>query len=217
MGGTRLKVHFLHEDTIIHSPECFSQGNHPITEEKCKYLSHQGNLGGVVRLQSIDKPADWADTKISQEFANTMFDKLQDLLNAAYNCTRHNIPQTPQVQEVIKIAQDIQDEFASRITRPNTWELGEHEDNEPDQNNSKDDPTHEICTNLAGYLGTQYYVNLRKPRSENELRVLMHQLEGLGQHFDEIALPLRTLRPHTDVPRSSVTGRWQTDEGDRKK
>ena len=39
-------------------------------------------------------------------------------------------------------------------------------------------------TELAAYLGTQYFINLRRPRTENELRALIYQLEALSHHFD---------------------------------
>ena len=35
-------------------------------------------------------------------------------------------------------------------------------------------------TELAAYLGTQYFINLRRPRTENELRALIYQLEALS-------------------------------------
>ena len=52
-------------------------------------------------------------------------------------------------------------------------------------------------TDLAAYLGTNYYVDLWKPKSKNELRTLIHQLEALSDQFDEIVHHLRRLRPPT--------------------
>ena len=118
---------------------------------------------GVVRLESADWSRNWADTTIAQGFANTMFDKLQDLWDAGYNCSRQGVPQTPHIQELIRLAQDIQDEFANRITKREAWDLHGGSRPEGEQTDRK--------SKLAAYLGTQYYVNLRKPRTENELRI----------------------------------------------
>ena len=53
MGGSRLKVQYLNGDTIVHHPECYKQGSHPISERIQRHLAHEGNLGGVVRLESV--------------------------------------------------------------------------------------------------------------------------------------------------------------------
>ena len=48
---------------------------------------------------------------------------------------------------------------------------------------------------LAAYLGTSYYIDLRKPKTRDEFKTLLNQLEALGSQFDEIAHLLRRLRP----------------------
>ena len=50
-----------------------------------------------------------------------MYDKLQHLLNAGYNCVREGVPQAPHIKELIRIAQNIQDEFATRIVKRDAW------------------------------------------------------------------------------------------------
>ena len=39
-------------------------------------------------------------------------------------------------------------------------------------------------TELAAYLGTSYYIDLRKPKTKDELKTLLHQLEALSDQFD---------------------------------
>ena len=67
-------------------------------------------------------------------------------------------------------------------------------------------------TELAAYLETQYFINLRRPRTENELRALIYQLEALSHHFDELTYPLRKLRPKTNI-----TSGGQEEDGDLRK
>ena len=67
-------------------------------------------------------------------------------------------------------------------------------------------------TELAAYLETQYFINLRRPRTKNELRALIYQLEALSHHFDELTYPLRKLRPKTNI-----TSGGQEEDGDLRK
>ena len=200
-NGTRLKVEFLQGNAIIHSPECFDQGQHPLTPTEAReFVIGQEALGGVVRLQSVQQKEGWPEATLSQEFASNMFDKLQDLLNAAYGCTRRGVPQSPLNKEIIKIAQEAQDEFSAKIVKPETWDVRDttfYTDEGPDRTD-RTRTARQGRHDVVGYLGSQYYVNLR---TENELRTLVRQLEGLGHHFDEVARSVRALRPLTDVGR----------------
>ena len=114
-GGSLLKISYINGDAVIHSPECSTQGEHPITNERGKYIIHQGNLGGVVRLEAADWTRNWADTTLAQEFANTMYDKLRDLVDAGYNCSRQGVPQAPHIQGLIRLGQGIQDEYSDSL------------------------------------------------------------------------------------------------------
>ena len=57
---------------------------------------------------------------------------------------------------------------------------------------------------MAAYLGTQYFIDLRRPRTESELRTLTYQQEALSHHFDELTHPLRVLKPATWTPKSET-------------
>ena len=110
------------------------------------------------------------------------------------------MPQSPKITEIIKIMQEAQDEFSAKIAKPETWDVKDttfyanEGPDRTDQTRTARQGRHDV----AGYLGSQYYVNLR---TENELRTLVRQLEGLGHHFDEVARSVRALRPLTDVGR----------------
>ena len=113
------------------------------------------------------------------------------------------MPQSPKITEIIKIVQEAQDEFSAKIAKPETWDVKDttfyanEGPDRTDQTRTARQGRHDV----AGYLGSQYYVNLKRPRTENELRTLVHQLEGLGHHFDEVARSVRALHPLTDVGR----------------
>ena len=168
---------------MIHHPECKKQGPHPIigTEEE--------DLGGVVRLESVFEAGNWPDSTLAQGFADVMYDKLQHLVNAGYNCVREGVPQSPHIKELIRIAQNIQDKFATRIVKRDAWV--KHGDSDVETETAGGP------TDLAAYLGTHYFIDLRRPRTENEFKVLTYQLEALSDHFDELTPPLKRLKPAT--------------------
>merc|ERR1712020_883096 len=184
LNGSRLKVEYLNGDAVIHHPDCHNQGSHPISEKEKDQLPKEGSLGGVVRLSSVYHARNWPDTTISQLFADTMYDKLQHLVTAGENCITRNMPQTPQIRELLRIAQGIQDEFATRITRRDSWV--KHGDSDTD--------TDTESTETTAYLGTQYQVDLRKPRTENEHQSLINQLDSLSNHFNDLKQHLAELR-----------------------
>ena len=193
MGGSRLRIRYMNGDIMIHHPECEKQGPHPILGIE------ENNLGGVVRLDSVFEANNWPDSTLAQGFADTMYDKLQHLVNAGYNCVREGVPQAPHIKELIKIAQKIQDEFATRIIKRDAWvKYGD-----PDMETE----TAGGLTDSPAYLGTSYYVDLREPRTKNEFKNLIYQLEALSDHFDELTYHLRKLKPmdwtETEWPNNS--------------
>ena len=111
----------------------------------------------------------------------------------------HGCARAGHTQELIKIAREIQDEFATRITRRESWV--EHEN--PD---ATDDSAGK-GTDLEAYLGTQYLIDLKKPRTRNELQTLTNQIEALSHHFDELTYPLKELKPgNTDDKEETKDG-----------
>ena len=82
-----------------------------------------------------------------------MYEKLQKLVEAGYNCVRDGVPQSPHIKELIKMAQTVQDEFDTRVMKRSSWK--EH------KNDTLDTPNY--LPELAAYLGTSYYIDLRKP------------------------------------------------------
>ena len=146
-------------------------------------------MGGIVRLDSVFDAGKWPEPTPAQGFADTMYDKLQQLVDAGYSCVRDGVPQSPHIKELIRIAQNIQDKFDTRVIKRSTWVKLIDKD--------YDQETAGGPTDLAAYLGTNYYVDLRKPKTRDELRTLIHQLEALSDQFDEIAHHLKRLRPPT--------------------
>ena len=64
-NGTRLKVEFLQGNAIIHSPECFDKGQHPLTPTEAReFVIGQEALGGVVRLQSVQQKEGWPEATL---------------------------------------------------------------------------------------------------------------------------------------------------------
>ena len=164
----------------------------------------------MVRLNSTYSPMDWPDSTIAQSFADVMHDKLQHLVNAGNECVREGVPQTPEIQELIKHARGIQDEYATRIVKRESWTRLGDSDTPMEWDESE--------ANMVAYLGTQYYIDLRNPRTDNELRNLAYQLEALSRHFNELTRPLRLLRPKTVIPSSTTTiGGIQIENGDLRK
>ena len=96
-----------------------------------------------------------------------MFDKLQDLFNTEEGggCTRRGMPQSPKITEIIKIVQEAQDEFSAKIAKPETWDVKDttfyanEGPDRTDQTRTARQGRHDV----AGYLGSQYYVNLKRP------------------------------------------------------
>ena len=85
-----------------------------------------------------------------------MFDKLQDLLNAAYGCTRRGVPQSPQNKEIIKIAQEAQDAFSAKIVKPETWDVRDttfYTDEGPDRTD-RTRTARQGRHDVVGYLGS---------------------------------------------------------------
>ena len=203
IGGSRLKVRYLNGDIMIRHPDCENQGPHPIVG-----TSEEG-LGGVVRLDSVFEAGNWPDSTLAQGFENIMHDKLQHLVNAGYNCVREGVPQSPHIKELIKIAQTIQDEFATRIVRRDTWVKHGDTDLEIETAGGP--------TDLAAYLGTNYYIDLRRPKTENELKTLTYQLEALSDHFNELTHPLRRLKPPTWTLDSEWPKKASETDGDMQK
>merc|ERR1712020_400322 len=146
-------------------------------------------LTGIVRLDSVFEAEKWPEPTPAQAFADGMYDKLQQLVEAGYDCVRDGVPQSPHIKNLIRIAMNIRDEFDTRVIKRSSWE--KHIDKDLDQE-AAGGPT-----DLVAYLGTSYYIDLRKPKTRVELRALIHQLEALSTHFDEIAHHLRRLRPPT--------------------
>ena len=170
LNGSRLKIEYINGDAIIHHPDCHNQGSHPITEEERESHIKDGNLGGAIRLESVLDARDWPESTIAQAFADTMYDKLQHLINVSHGCAKG--PLTPHVQRLIKTARDIQDEFATRITCRDSWVV--HGDPDTSENSAGKN------ANLAPYLGTQYQIDLKKPRTRDELQILTNQIEALS-------------------------------------
>merc|ERR1711923_528879 len=179
MGGSRLKVRYVNGDVMIHHPKCQGQGPHPTDK------INKDGIGGVIRMESILEADKWPEPTPAQGFADSMYEKLQRLVEAGYNCVRDGVPQSPHIKELIKMAQNIQDEFDTRVMKRSSWR--EHKDDILDTPN--------YLPELAAYLGTSYYVDLRKPKTRDEFKTLMNQLEALGSQFDEIAHLLKRLRP----------------------
>ena len=94
-----------------------------------------------------------------------MHDNLQHLIDAGYICVREGVPQSPHIKELIKIANFIQDEFATRIVKRESWIT--HGDTDMEIESASDTP------GLAAYLGTNYYVDLRRPKTEHEFKILI--------------------------------------------
>ena len=104
-----------------------------------------------------------------------MHDKLQHLVEAGYNCVRDGVTQSPHIKELIKIAQNIQDEFNTKVMKRSTW--AKHEDKDLDLDVAGGP------TDLAAYLGTSYHIDLRKPKTKDELKAQLHQLEALSAYM----------------------------------
>ena len=79
---------------------------------------------------------------------------------------RDGVPQSPHIKELIKIAQNIQDEFDTKVMKRSTWARHEDKDLALDVAGGP--------TELAAYLGTSYYIDLRKPKTKDELKTLLH-------------------------------------------
>merc|ERR1711978_439071 len=179
MGGSRLKVRYINGDMMIHHPECQGQGPHPTDGV------NKDGIGGVIRIESILEAGKWPEPTPAQGFADSMYEKLQKLVEAGYSCVRDGVPQSPHIKELIKMAQAVQDEFDTRVMKRSSWK--EH------GGDILDTPNH--LPELAAYLGTSYYIDLRKPKTGDEFETLMNQLEALGSQFDEVAHLLKRLRP----------------------
>merc|ERR1712115_482872 len=179
MGGSRLKIRYINGDMMIHHPECQGQGPHPTNGV------NKDGIGGVIRIESILEAGKWPEPTPAQGFADSMYEKLQKLVEAGYNCVRDGVPQSPHIKELIKMAQAVQDEFDTRVMKRSSWK--EYKDDILDTPN--------YLPELAAYLGTSYYIDLRKPKTRDEFKTLMNQLEALGSQFDEIAHLLKRLRP----------------------
>ena len=158
-------MRYLNGDIMIHHPDCENQGPHPIVG-----TSEEG-LGGVVRLDSVFEADNWPDSTLAQGFADAMHDKFQHLIEAGYNCVREGVPQSPHIKELIKIAYTFQDEFTTRVIKRESWT--KHGETDMETESASGTPW------LAAYLGTNYYVDLRRPKTENELKRLTYQLEAL--------------------------------------
>ena len=96
---------------MIHHPDCKGQGPHPIVGDP------EESLGGIVRRDLILEAEKWPEPTLAQAFADMMHNKLQHLVEAGYNYVRDGVPQSPHIKELIKIAQNIQDEFDTRVTK----------------------------------------------------------------------------------------------------
>ena len=46
MNGSRLKVRYLNGDAVVHNPDCYNQGAHPVSGAWRTGLKDQGDLGG---------------------------------------------------------------------------------------------------------------------------------------------------------------------------
>ena len=113
-------------------------------------------------MGSVLNPREWPESTLAQAFADAMYDRLQHLVNVSHGCVRAG-----NTKELIRIARDIQDEFATRITHRESWVEHENPDTADDSANKS--------TDLEAYLGTQYLIDLKKPRTEGELKTLINQ------------------------------------------
>ena len=99
--GSRLKIHYINGDAIVHHPDCHHQGSHPITEKERESHIRDGTLGGAIRLDSVINDRNWSEPTLAQAFADTMYDQLQHLVNVCHGRTRE--PLTPQTLSLIHI------------------------------------------------------------------------------------------------------------------
>merc|ERR1711884_616638 len=100
---------------MIHHPDCEGQGPHPTDG-----INKEG-IGGVIRLDLILEAEKWPEPTPAQGFADSMYDKLQNLVEAGYSCVRDGVPQSTHIKELIKMAQNIQDEFDTRVMKRSSW------------------------------------------------------------------------------------------------
>ena len=102
-----------------------------------------------------------------------------------------------------------QDEFTTRVIKRESWT--KHGETDMETESVSGTP------GLAVHLGTNYYVDLRRPKTENEFKRLTYQLEALSDHFDELTLPLRKLKPATWTLDSKWPKKTSDPEGDMQK
>ena len=63
--------------------------------------------------------------------------------------------------------------------------------------------------------GCHFYVHLRYPRSDNEHRSLINQIQGFSEHFPKLIQLVRVLRPNINNDKSNweiATKKWITNK-----
>ena len=82
-NGTKVKVDFIEGNPFIHSPDCASILDTPITYKEAEdYNTGRKILGGIVHLQMTDISARWARASPAQAFVDNMISKKNEIASS---------------------------------------------------------------------------------------------------------------------------------------
>ena len=120
--GMKLKVELLEGNPFVHSPNCASIPDQPITQQELEeYKSGKKVLGGMVHFQLSDIQDRWYAATPAQNFVDDMITKLNHLVLTAYDCLNADGGNRAQVYDVIEVSEQICKDFKAKAKNPEAW------------------------------------------------------------------------------------------------